>query len=115
MPDDPRSFTASVALHGPLILFALLSATTLTALAGGIFPDWAWLLIVPLLAAAPGMVQRRLRTYRWLCLALSLFLGFGLTELIANPAIARWAALLVALSLLLFFNLVLAIRHAARV
>lgn len=116
MPEQRAESTvmAAAAQHAPLILVTLLFAVTAAGLITDVFPHWAWILLAPLLVAAPGMFKRRLYTYRWLSLTLTFFLVFGFTEMIANPQIRIWSAALVALSVLLFLSLVLGLRHATR-
>ncbi len=58
--------------------------------------------VLPLVAALPGLLKHRMYTYRWLSLALWLYVAEGAVR-IADPAPTRWlAALEIALAIVLF-------------
>lgn len=95
-----------------MLLVALVVAWTLTApspariVAGGI-------LALPLAVGVPFLFAGRRRSYAWMTLALAPSLVLGLTEVVANPALRRWAAF-VLFDVIAAFALLVAYLRATR-
>ena len=64
------------------------------------------LLLGPLALPVPGIVRRDRRAYAWATLCLTPHFVYGLTELVANPALRSVAAVMLLLSLALMLALV---------
>jgi uncharacterized membrane protein len=70
-------------------------------------------LALPLIAGIPFLFVGRRRSYAWMTLALAPPLVLGLTELVANPAMRAWAAL-VLFAVIAGFVLLVAYLRATR-
>ena len=68
------------------------------------------LLLAPLVLPVPGIVRRDRRAYAWATLCLTPHFVYGLTELVANPALRSVAAVMLVLSLALMGALVAYLR-----
>ena len=67
-------------------------------------------LLAPLALPLPGLVRRNRRAYAWATLCLTPHFVYGLTELVANPALRSVAAVMLVLSLALMGALVAYLR-----
>lgn len=93
-----------------LVAAALLGACVVAAA----LPAFAWptsvarlaILLVPLLLPLPGLLRGQRRTYAWATLCVTPYFVFGLTEVIANPAVRAPAGAILFASLAWFVTLV---------
>jgi uncharacterized membrane protein len=77
-------------------------------------PAFAWpgslarlsVLLVPLLLPLPGLLRGQRRTYAWATLCVTPYFIYGLTEVIANPAVRAPAGAILFASLAWFVTLV---------
>lgn len=67
---------------------------------------FACLLLVPLLLPLPGLLRGRRRTHAWATLCVAPYFIYGMTEVIANPAVRDMAGAILFASLALFIALV---------
>jgi len=97
-----------------LMAAALLGACVVAAA----MPAFAWpaslarlaILLVPLLLPLPGLLRGQRRTYAWATLCVTPYFVYGLTEVIANPAVRAPAAAILFSSLAWFVALVTYLR-----
>lgn len=88
----------------------LLGACVVAAALGS--SDWpaslvyACVLLVPLLLPLPGLLRGRRRTHAWATLCVAPYFIYGMTEVIANPAVRGMAGAILFASLALFIALV---------
>jgi uncharacterized membrane protein len=81
---------------------------------GAALPAFAWpgslvrlaVLLVPLLLPLPGLLRGQRRTYAWATLCVTPYFIYGLTEVIANPAVRVPAGAILFASLAWFVTLV---------
>lgn len=66
----------------------------------------AGVLLVPLLLPLPGLLRGRRRTCAWATLCVAPYFIYGVTEVIANPAVRSMAGAILFASLALFVALV---------
>ena len=93
-----------------LLAAALLGACVIAAT----LPAFAWpasvtrlaILLVPLLLPLPGLLRGQRRTYAWATLCVTPYFVYGLTEVIANPAVRAPAGAILFASLAWFVTLV---------
>ncbi len=93
-----------------LVAAALLGACVV----GAALPAFAWptslarlaVLLVPLLLPLPGLLRGQRRTYAWATLCVTPYFIYGLTEVIANPAVRAPAGAILFASLAWFVTLV---------
>jgi uncharacterized membrane protein len=97
---------ATVLLLAPVMHWTLIAPTTTRVVAGVV-------LALPLVVGLPFLYIRRRRSYAWMTLALAPALVLGLTEVVANPAMRSWAALLL-FGVLAVFALLVAYLRATR-
>lgn len=64
------------------------------------------ILLVPLLLPLPGLLRGQRRTYAWATLCVTPYIIYGLTEVIANPAVRAPAGAILFASLAWFVTLV---------
>jgi uncharacterized membrane protein len=92
-----------------LLAVLMLDAAVAVRLEAG-SPVWTvvlgTLLLAPLALPVPGLVRRDRRAYAWATLCLTPHFVYGLTELVANPALRSVAAVMLVLSLALMGALV---------
>lgn len=91
MTGGPLAAARRQALVAAGVLAACVVATVLRS---GQWPaslGWTLLLLAPVLAPLPGMARGRRRTFAWATLCVAPYFVYGVTELIANPAL-RYAA-----------------------
>jgi uncharacterized membrane protein len=85
-----------------LLAVLMLDAAVAVRLEAG-SPVWTvvlgTLLLAPLALPVPGLVRRDRRAYAWATLCLTPHFVYGLTELVANPALRSVAAVMLVLSL----------------
>jgi uncharacterized membrane protein len=95
---------------------ALLAACVVTAaLRSPSWPAsvaWAALLLLPVLLPLPGIVRGRPRSFAWATLCVAPYFLYGLTEVIANPAVRATAGAILFASLAWFASLVYGLRSA---
>lgn len=93
-----------------LVAAAVLGACVVAAA----LPAFAWpgslarlaVLLVPLLLPLPGLLRGQRRTYAWATLCVTPYFIYGLTEVIANPAVRAPAGAILFASLAWFVTLV---------
>jgi len=93
-----------------LVAAALLGACIVAAA----LPAFVWpaslvrlaILLVPLLLPLPGLLRGQRRTYAWATLCVTPYFIYGLTEVIANPAVRTAAGAILFASLAWFITLV---------
>ena len=73
----------------------------------------AALLLLPVLLPLRGVVLGRRRTFAWATLCVAPYFVYGLTEVVANPALRATAAAILFASLAWFASLVYGLRAAA--
>jgi uncharacterized membrane protein len=71
---------------------------------------WTLLMLVPLAAPLPGLWRGNRRTYAWATLCVAPYLMYGLTEVVANPAVRGAAGAILFASLAWFLALVTYLR-----
>jgi len=74
---------------------------------------WAALLLLPLLLPQRGLVLGRRRTFAWATFCVAPYFVYGLTEVVANPALRPLAGAILFASLAWFASLVYGLRAAA--
>jgi uncharacterized membrane protein len=74
-------------LFALVVYWTLIAPSTSRVVAGAI-------LALPLAVGLPFLYGGKRRSYAWMTLALSPSLVLGLTEVVANPALRSWAAIL---------------------
>ena len=67
-------------------------------------------MLLPLVAPLPGLWRGRRRTYAWATLCVAPYVIYGITEVIANPAVRGTAGIILFASLGWFIALVLYLR-----
>jgi uncharacterized membrane protein len=97
---------STVLLLAPVVHWTLIAPTIARVVAGAV-------LTLPLVVGLPFLYSRRRRSYAWMTLALAPSLVLGLTEVVANPAMRSWAALLL-FGVLVVFALLVAYLRATR-
>jgi uncharacterized membrane protein len=75
---------------------------------------WTLLMLVPLAAPLPGLWRGQRRTYAWATLCVAPYLIYGLTEVVANPAVRGAAGAILFASLAWFATLVIYLRLSRR-
>lgn len=107
MPERARAFVlvltgVLLALAATAVLFEARNVLGAALLAAG--------LVVPLLLPLRGLLRRERRVYGWATLCLTPHFVYGLTELVANPALRGLAAAVLLASLALMVALVAYLR-----
>jgi len=92
------------------ILAACVAAATLRSAAWPVNLLWTALMLLPLVAPLPGLWRGRRRTYAWATLCVAPYVIYGITEVIANPAVRGTAGIILFASLGWFIALVLYLR-----
>lgn len=93
-----------------LLLAACVAAAALRTAAWPGSAALALALLVPLLLPLPGLLRQRRRTYAWATLCVAPYFIYGVTEVVANPAVRFMAGLILFASLALFVALVACLR-----
>ena len=110
-----RAGSAGIARGAVLLLLLTLAGVAILALlqarAGFVGRALlAGLLLLPLALPLPGLVRRDRRTYAWATLCLTPHVIYGLTELVANPALRVHAGSMLLLAVALLVALVAYLR-----
>jgi uncharacterized membrane protein len=108
-PDRLRR-ARGLALACAAVLAACVAAATLRSAGWPANLLWTLLMLVPLAAPLPGLWQGRRRTYAWATLCVAPYLIYGVTEVVANPAVRGAAGAILFASLAWFVTLVLYLR-----
>ncbi|HKQ13864.1 MAG TPA: DUF2069 domain-containing protein [Steroidobacteraceae bacterium] len=95
-----------VSLFALVVRWVVIAPSTPRAVVGAI-------LGLPLVVGLPFLYSGRRRSYAWMTLALAPSLLLGLTEAVANPAMRKWAAL-VLFAVIAAFGLLVAYLRATR-
>jgi uncharacterized membrane protein len=88
------------------VLGACVAAAALQAFAWPTSLARLVILLVPLLLPLPGLLRGQRRTYAWATLCVTPYFIYGLTEVIANPAVRAPAGAILFASLAWFVTLV---------
>lgn len=100
----------ALALGTAAILAACVAAATLRSTGWPANLLWTLLMLAPLAAPLPGLWRGRRRTYAWATLCVAPYFIFGLTEVVANPAVRGAAGAILFASLAWFAALVAYLR-----
>jgi len=100
------------ALGTAAILAACVAAATLRAADWPVNLLWTALMLLPLAAPLPGLWRGQRRTYAWATLCVAPYFVFGITEVIANPAVRGAAGVILFASLGWFIALVYYLRRS---
>lgn len=87
----------------------LAACVAATALAAGRWPmslGWAAVALLPVLLPLPGLLRGDRRTHAWATLCVAPYFIYGVTEVVANPAVRMPAAAILFASLAWFVALV---------
>jgi uncharacterized membrane protein len=71
---------------------------------------WTFGMLLPVAAPLPGLLRGSRRTYAWATLCVAPYLVYGVTELVANPAVRVAAAAILFASLAWFVALITYLR-----
>lgn len=71
---------------------------------------WTAVLLIPLLLPLPGLLRGNRRTCAWATLCVAPYFAYGMTEVIANPAVRALAGGILFASLAWFASLVYCLR-----
>ena len=110
LPAVARARTIVLALLGALAIVVVLALLRSAAGASGSVALLATVLLLPLALPLRGLLRRDRRTYAWATLCLTPHFVYGLTELVANPALRVPAAAILLLALALMIALVAYLR-----
>jgi uncharacterized membrane protein len=94
------------ALCAAAILAACVASAALRSAPWPASLGWTIALLLPVAAPTPGIVRGVRRTYAWATLCVAPYLVYGITEVIANPAVRGAAAAILFASLAWFIALV---------
>jgi len=94
------------ALGTAAILAACVASAALRSVPWPANLGWTIALLLPVAAPTPGIVRGNRRTYAWATLCVAPYLVYGITEVIANPAVRGAAAAILFASLAWFVALV---------
>jgi len=94
------------ALAAAGLLAVCVSAAALRSAAWPANLGWTLLLLLPVLAPLPGILRGRRRTFAWATLCVAPYFVYGITEVIANPAVRLAAGAILFASLGWFVTLV---------
>ena len=97
-------------LAGALLLGACVGATAMRSAPWPQSLPWALVLLVPLLLPVPGLWRGDRRTCAWATLCIAPYVVYGITEVIANPAVRFTAAMILLAALAWFVSLVYCLR-----
>jgi uncharacterized membrane protein len=112
-PSDATASRARALVLGLLSALAVVVVLALLRSPGGAANSvtlLAAVLLVPLALPLRGLLRHDRRTYAWATLCLTPHFVYGLTELVANPALRLHAAAMLVLSLALMVALVAYLR-----
>jgi uncharacterized membrane protein len=98
------SLAAAATLAACVAVAGLSSARWPTNLA------WTFVMLLPIAAPLPGLLRGSRRTYAWATLCVAPYLAYGVTEIVANPAVRFAAGAILFASLAWFVALVAYLR-----
>lgn len=107
---DARRRARRLSIGGAALLGGCVLAATLHGATGPARLGWSVLALVPLLLPLPGLVRGSRRTCAWATLCVAPYFLYGLTEVVANPAVRTLAAAILFASLGWFASLVYCLR-----
>ena len=107
---DRLSAARGLTLAMAAILAACVATATLRSAAWPTNLLWTAAMLLPLAAPLPGLWRGRRRTYAWATLCVAPYVIYGITEVIANPAVRGTASIILFASLGWFIALVLYLR-----
>ena len=105
-PPDRLPAARGLVLATAAILAACVAAATLRSADWPVNLLWTALMLLPLAAPLPGLWRGRRRTYAWATLCVAPYFVYGITEVIANPAVRGAAGVILFASLGWFIALV---------
>jgi len=105
IPSSPRAQRRWVLLTAAA-LAACVAATTLAAGRWPVSLGWAAVALLPVLLPLPGLLRGDRRTHAWATLCVAPYFIYGVTEVVANPAVRMPAAAILFASLAWFVALV---------
>lgn len=100
----------AVALGTAAVLAVCVAAASLRSAPWPVNLGWTIALLLPVAAPIPGMVRGTRRTYAWATLCVAPYFMYGITEVIANPAVRGAAAAILFASFAWFVTLVAYLR-----
>ena len=100
----------AVALATAAVLAACVAAASLRSAPWPANLGWTIALLLPVAAPTPGIVRGIRRTYAWATLCVAPYFIYGITEVIANPAVRGAAAAILFASFAWFVTLVAYLR-----
>ena len=95
-----------IALATAAVLAVCVAAASLRSAPWPSNLGWTIALLLPLAAPLPGLIRGVRRTYAWATLCVAAYFTYGLTEVIANPAVRGAAGAILFASLAWFVALV---------
>lgn len=98
------TLAAAAALAACVVAAGLSSARWPTSLA------WTFGMLLPIAAPLPGLLRGSRHTYAWATLCVAPYLVYGVTEIVANPAVRVAAAAILIASLAWFVALITYLR-----
>ena len=110
MTAQPLRIARAVALTAAAVLAACVAAASLRSAPWPASLGWTIALLLPLAAPIPGIVRGIRRTYAWATLCVAPYFIYGITEVIANPAVRGAAAAILFASFAWFVALVAYLR-----
>jgi uncharacterized membrane protein len=103
----PRLLQARrIALATAAVLAVCVAAASLRSAPWPSNLGWTIALLIPVAAPLPGLIRGVRRTYAWATLCVAAYFTYGLTEVIANPAVRGAAGAILFASLAWFVALV---------
>lgn len=102
----PLKRARRMALATAAVLAACVAAAALRSAAWPANLVWTLVLLIPVAAPLPGLVRGVRRTYAWASLCVAPYFIYGVTEVIANPAVRGAAGAILFASLAWFVALV---------
>jgi uncharacterized membrane protein len=100
----------TVALATAAVLAVCVAAASLRSAPWPANLGWTIALLLPVAAPIPGIVRGIRRTYAWATLCVAPYFVYGITEVIANPAVRGAAAAILLASFAWFVTLVACLR-----
>lgn len=100
----------AVALATAAVLAVCVAAASLRSAPWPANLGWTVALLLPVAAPIPGIVRGIRRTYAWATLCVAPYFIYGITEVIANPAVRGAAAAILFASFAWFVTLVAYLR-----
>jgi uncharacterized membrane protein len=109
-PDRGRRTARRVTLAAALLLAVSVCASTMRSAPWPQNLGWTAVLLLPLLLPLPGLWRGSRRTCSWATLCVAPYFIYGVTEVIANPAVRASAAAILFAGLAWFASLVYCLR-----